>query len=307
MKKILLYISFFFSIFSFSACDFLPKENTTYGTNKIGVDATLQPAIEAEMFMFHSTYKNADLKPYFQPEVDIIKQFVADSFETVVLARDLNQSEIDFFKSKQIVPRITKIGKDGIAIILNKSNPDSLLSYEDVIKIFEGTITNWTQISKNNSLGEINLLFDAPNSSIATYFMQLTGKNSLPEKSFAAKEGNIEVIEKVSQSRSAMGMVGMAWLGELSNEAWNKLNKQVRIAYIRPKGSIKDEYYKADQMNLSDSLYPFIRPVNIIECSGKTTLSTGFASFCFNEQGQRIMMKTGILPYNMPERKINLR
>jgi phosphate transport system substrate-binding protein len=307
MKKIILNTILFNILLTFCACNFIPKENTTYGTNKIGVDATLQPAIEAEMYMFHQTYKNADLKPFFQPEVEIIKQFVADSFETVVLARELNQAEKDFFKSKQIVPRVTKIGKDGIAIILNKSNPDSLLSYEDVIKIFEGTTTNWSQISKSNNLGDINLLFDAPNSSIATYFMQLTGKNTLPQNSFAAKQGNIEVIEKVSQSRSAMGMVGMAWLGELSNEAWNKLNKQVRIAYIRPKGSTKDEYYKADQMNLSDSLYPFIRPVNIIECSGKTTLSTGFASFCFNEQGQRIMMKTGILPYNMPERKINLK
>lgn len=294
-------------LFSFSACNFLPKENTTYGTNKIGVDATLQPAIEAEMYMFHQTYKNADLKPFFYPEVEIIKQFVNDSFETVVLARELNQAEKDFFKSRKIVPRITTIGKDGIAIILNKSNSDSLLSYEDVIKIFEGTTTKWSQISKNNSLGDINLLFDAPNSSIATYFMQLTGKNTLPQNSFAAQNGNIEVIEKVSQSRSAMGMVGMSWLGELSNEAWNKLNKEVRIAYIRPKGSTKDEYYKADQMNLSDSLYPFIRPVNIIECSGKTTLSTGFASFCFNDQGQRIMMKTGILPFNMPERKVTIR
>jgi phosphate transport system substrate-binding protein len=78
--------------------------------------------------------------------------------------------------------------------------------------------------------------------------------------------------------------------------------------YVRPKGSTKDEYYKADQMNLSDSLYPFIRPVNIIDCSGKaSTLGTGFASFCYNEQGQRIISKTGILPYFPPERKINLK
>jgi phosphate transport system substrate-binding protein len=138
--------------------------------------------------------------------------------------------------------------------------------------------------------------------------MALTGKKSLPVNSYAAKNGNMEVIQQVSQSKSAMGMVGLAWLGELSNSDWNKLNKQVRIAYIRPKGSTKDEYYKADLMNLSDSLYPFIRPVNIIDCSGNTSsLGTGFATFCFNEQGQRIMLKTGILPYHMPAREINLK
>jgi phosphate transport system substrate-binding protein len=268
----------------------------------------LQPAIEAELYMFHQTYKYADLKAIYQPEVDIIKQLVSDSFDIVVLARELNESEKAFFSEKKITPRVTCIAKDGIAIIVNKSNPDSLMSYEDVVRIFEGTATNWTQVSKNNTCGGINLLFDAPNSSTATYFMSLTGKNALPPNSFAAQAGNMEVIERVSKVKSAMGMVGLAWLGDLKNEDWNRINKQVSIVYVRPKGSTKDEYYKADQMNLSDSLYPFIRPVNVIDCSGKaSTLGTGFASFCYNEQGQRIMSKTGILPFFPPERKINLK
>ncbi|MFZ4544213.1 MAG: PstS family phosphate ABC transporter substrate-binding protein, partial [Saprospiraceae bacterium] len=288
-----------------SACKFFPEENTTYGKSKIGIDATLQPAIEAELYMFEQTYKNAKFTATYAPELDIVKQFINDSFEIVVLARPLNQAENDYFKSRKIVPRVTTIAKDGIAIILNQANPDSLLSYEDVIKIFDGAATKWSQISKKNELGEINLLFDAPNSSTATYFLSLINKSQLPVNSFAAQNGNMEVIEKVSKNRSAIGVVGLAWLGELNNKEWNTLNKQVRIAYIRPKGSTKDEYYKADQMNLSDSLYPFIRPVNIIECTGGTTLGTGFASFCFNEQGQRIISKTGILPFTPPQRKIN--
>lgn len=296
-----------FFIFNMMSCRFFPEENTTYGRNKIGVDVTLQPAIEAELYMFHKTYQNADLKAIYAPEVDIIKQFVNDSFQTVVLARALNDAENEYFRSKKIVPRITTIAKDGIAIILNRQNPDSLLAYEEVLGIFDGTISSWSQISNKNSAGKINVLFDSPNSSTATYFMQLTQINQLPANAFAAANGNMEVIQKVGSNKSAVGVVGLAWLGELSNSEWNTLNKQVRIAYIRPKGSKKDEYYKADQMNLSDSLYPFIRPVNIIECSGSTTLGTGFGSFCYNEQGQRIISKTGILPYIPPLRQINLK
>ena len=292
---------------SLQSCKFFPEENTTYGKNKIGVDATLQPAIEAELYMFHNTYQNANLSAIYAPEVDIVKQFVNDSFQTVVLARGLNEEENNYFKSKNIVPRVTTIAKDGIAIILNRQNSDSLLAYEQVLDIFNGKIDKWSQISPKNQCGTINLLFDSPNSSTATYFMALTQNKRLPANAFAAAKGNIEVIEKVSSSKSALGVVGLAWLGELSNSEWNVINKKVRIAYIRPKGSTKDEYYKADQMNLSDSLYPFIRPVNIIECSGSTTLGTGFSSFCFNEQGQRIISKTGILPYIPPQRKINLK
>lgn len=295
------------SVISISSCRFFPEENTTYGKSKIGVDATLQPAIEAELYMFQQTYKNAELVPIYQPEVDVIKQFLNDSFQTVVLARALNEEEKSYFNSKKITPRVTTIAKDGIAIILNKANPDSLMTYENIMDIFEGKTTTWSQISSKNTLGNINLLFDAPNSSTATYFMRLINKNTLPVNSFAAQKGNMEVIEKVVGSKSALGVVGLAWLGNLKNDEWNKINKEVRIAYIRPKGSTKDEYYKADQMNISDSLYPFIRPVNIIECSGKTTLATGFATFCYHEQGQRIMMKTGILPSIPPERKINLK
>lgn len=304
MKK---YIALGLVLVGLASCNFLPKENTTYGKARIGVDATLEPAIASELYMFKATYKNSDLQPYYAPEVDIIKNWEQDSFQTIILTRPLNTSENEYFASRKIVPRITPIAKDGIAIILNKNNPDSLLSYEEVIKIFEGNLTNWSNISSSNRSGDINLLFDSPNSSIATYFMTLTGKTTLPPNAYAAQYGNMEVIEKVSQSKSALGLVGLAWLGDLNNATLNAVNKQVRIAYVRPKGSMLNEYYKADQMNLSDSLYPFIRQVNIIECSGGTTLATGFASFCYNEQGQRIMAKTGILPQFPPERQVTLK
>ncbi len=298
-----------FSIFTsllLVSCDFLPKEDTTYGKNRIGIDATLQPALEPAFFMFHETYRNAELTPWYKPEVELIKDLVNDSLKLLILGRKLDTMEQRYVNGKDITPRYTPIARDALAIILNKNNRDKLLSYENVMGVFNGTIQKWSQISANNPLGDVQLIFDSPNSSTATYFMRTLGINRLPMKAAAAKSVD-DVIDKVSKIPNAIGVVGLAWVGNMTDKDLNEVNKKVNIAYIRPKGSTKDEYYSPDQMNIYDSLYPFSRTIYIVECTGTTTLGTGLASFIYAEQGQRLMLKTGILPYWVPPRTINIK
>ena len=52
--------------------------------------------------------------------------------------------------------------------------------------------------------------------------------------------------------------------------------------------------------------YPLYRKINIINPEGRYGLGTGFASFINSDKGQRIILKSGLVPANVPVRIIKL-
>ena len=64
--------------------------------------------------------------------------------DIAMLSRDLKSSEAEQLTA-------TSIGKDGIAIIINSSVSEvSSLTLEQVASIYNGTITNWSQLGGDN-------------------------------------------------------------------------------------------------------------------------------------------------------------
>jgi phosphate transport system substrate-binding protein len=45
----------------------------------------------------------------------------------------------------------------------------------------------------------------------------------------------------------------------------------------------------------------------VVNCQGYSGLGMGFTSFVGTETGQRIILKSGLLPVRMPSRKIRIR
>jgi phosphate transport system substrate-binding protein len=66
-------------------------------------------------------------------------------------------------------------------------------------------------------------------------------------------------------------------------------------------------YYMPSQNNIAEGKYPLARDLYIINGQGFTGLGMGFASFVAGDIGQRIILKSGLLPERIPGRKINIR
>jgi phosphate transport system substrate-binding protein len=49
------------------------------------------------------------------------------------------------------------------------------------------------------------------------------------------------------------------------------------------------------------------RELYIVNCQGFSGLGMGFASFVAGDIGQRIILKSGLLPYKVPPRKLSIR
>ncbi len=266
------------------------KESILKGTTIILVDETLKPIVEDQIAVFESKYK-AKIIVDAKSEKEAINAFVNDTSRIVVLTRTLTDLEKKNFESKKIIPKITPIGTDAIAFISNKNVKDTLISLQKVIDFMQGK-------SGSSIKG---LVFDNPNSSTVRYMNDLAGIKELPKNGVFSFKTNEEVIKFVSENDEMIGVVGVNWLTQPSPEMQETV-KKINVLSVQGVGG--KEYYAPTQNNIAERTYPLARDLFIINCQGYSGLGMGFASFVAGDIGQRIILKSGLLPVRIPGRKI---
>jgi phosphate transport system substrate-binding protein len=79
------------------------------------------------------------------------------------------------------------------------------------------------------------------------------------------------------------------------------------VNVLSVKGLTGENYYAPSQNNIAEGKYPLARDLYIINGQGYSGLGMGFASFVAGDIGQRIILKSGLLPVRIPGRRINVR
>jgi phosphate transport system substrate-binding protein len=260
------------------------------GEVTILVDETLRPIIDDQVAIFESKY-DAKISLNSKSEKELMKLFLNDSSGIAVLSRTLNVEEAKIFERKHITPKITKIGIDAIAFIRNKENNDTLVALEDVIKFMQGK-------EQSNIKG---LVFDNPNSSTVRYMHDLAGVKETPTQNVFSFKTNEDVIKYVSENDGMIGVVGVNWLSQPSGASKSDM-KNINVLNVKSLNNIG--YFAPSQNNIAEGTYPLARDLYIINCQGYSGLGMGFASFVAGDIGQRIILKSGLLPIRMPGRNI---
>ena len=267
------------------------KETILKGKTTILVDETFLPLIEDQVTVFQSKYK-ADITVQGKSENELIQSFLKDTSRIVVLSRVLSANENKYFEQLKIKPKVTPIGKDAIALISNKSNKDTLIALQDVISFMRGSEIK----------GIKGLVFDNPNSSTVRYMNELAGLTALPAKNVYSFKTNKEVVKFIAENEGMIGFVGLNYLYQPTEAVASNL-KNINVLSVKDSG--KNDYFAPSQNNLAEGTYPLARDLYIINCQGYSGLGMGFASFVAGDIGQRIILKSGLLPIRTPGRKVN--
>ena len=264
------------------------KETILTGTVTVMVDESLLPIIEEQKQIFENKYK-AIINLKGSSEAEIMQGLLMDSIHIAVLTKKLSiQDSLRIVKLKK-KPRQTLFASDAIALIANKKANDTLVTIQEIIDFMQG---------KPSSIK--GLVFDNPNSSSVRYMNELAGLQTTPEKNIFSFKTNQEVIKYVSENNGMIGVVGLNWLQQ------NNVNLK-NISLLSVKSLKNDAYIYPSQNNIADKSYPLARDLYIINCQGFSGLGMGFASFVTGEIGQRIILKSGLLPFRMPGRNIMIR
>ena len=269
------------------------KETILKGSATIFVDETLTPIVEDQVAVFENKYK-AQIKLVSKSETETINSLLKEKSAIAVLTRDLTDEENQIFKQKKITPKITKFAVDAIAFISNKSTKDTLIVLKDVVEFMKG----------NPNPNIKGLVFDNPNSSTVRYMNTLAGIKSIPKTGVFSFKTNEEVIKFVSENPGMIGVVGVNWLSQPNSDMQVSIDN---INVLSVKGLTGNEYFFPSQNNLAEGKYPLARDLYIINGQGSAGLGMGFASFIAGDIGQRIILKSGLLPVRIPGRKLQIR
>ncbi|MGV3509341.1 MAG: PstS family phosphate ABC transporter substrate-binding protein [Sphingobacteriaceae bacterium] len=272
------------------------KQTATVGSAKILVDESFAPIIDDMHIVFQSSYPQAKVEMVYKPEINLLNIFLRDSIDVAIMSRKLLPNEARFYESRNIKIRTNHIATDGVALITHQNSTDSSITVDEVKSIMRGLSTGKS------------LVFDNPNSSTVRYLKELAKVDTLPKKGVYALKSNEEVIEYVHNNPGTIGVIGINWMKQPTPRL-EPIVKKLKVLSVKNTAGLpgSDKFYKPTQNNLALGLYPLSRELYIVNCQGGSGLGTGFAAFLAGERGQRIILKSGLLPDSIPTREIIIR
>ncbi len=273
-------------------------ENMTSGTITFYTDATVQPIVEDALAVFGSIYTKAHINQVNKSESDIVNSMIRDSAHVAILTRMLTDEEQANFTKTGIKPKITHFATDALALITNKSEKDSVVNLEEVYNVLRG-----------NPSGLItHLVFDNAGSSTVQMLMKEAGITKIPSNNVYSLKNTEDVIKFVHNNAGSIGVVGVNWLVQPPQvmEQYVENIKVLGVDNVKIDKGVK-KYYKPSQSDIGSGFYPLTRKLYVLNYQGKLGLGMGFANYITSPDGQRIILKSGLLPVEIPPREIELR
>ena len=274
-----------------------PAYTDTYttGTTKFIADESFAPIIDEELYVFKSANPEAKPELIYRPENDAVHLLLNDSARFAFLSRTLNADEIKELQAHNLPAIASQFAVDGVAIIVNQASNDTTISVGDIKKMLNG------QIKTDKSI-----VFDNPNSSLVRYLKGFTGNKEFKQKNIYALKSNKDVITYVSQHPDAIGITGYSWLNDPDKD-YADAAKNVKIVGVRDENSkTPGEYFKPSQTTLYLKQYPLTRSLYMVNCTGRKGLGAGLELFIAGDRGQRIILRSGLLPVLIPGRDITV-
>jgi phosphate transport system substrate-binding protein len=282
-------------------------ETYTSGSITIAVDETFQPIINEEIDVFQALTPTAHIKVKYTNEVEAINSLLKGDVRMAIATRPLSIAEVKSLNSKKLYPRSIKLATDGVALIINNHNQDSVIAVSDLKKIMTGEVTRWTELFPKSKLGELKLVFDNSNSSTVRFAIDSICKGMALSKKLYAQNSNLAVIDYVSKTPNAIGVVGVNWLGNKKDSTNLSFKNDVRVMSVSKEWPAIAQYsYKPFQAYLFYGNYPLTRTLFVLLNDPKAALPTGLTTFLTGDKGQRIILKSALVPATQPVRVVHV-
>lgn len=294
-----------------------PTDTPTQGKIHIAVDEAFLPVIAAEITAFKGFYPKATVIPHYVDEKTGFDLLMKDSVRLVISSRPFSDAEIAYFKEKTLSVKSAKIATDAIAVVLNHSNPDTLLKLSQVKALLNGA--DWKSINGKGQSGKPILVFDKKTSSNVLALERKLGMEpgKLDASGIVYTGGDRETINYVHDHPNSIGFIGVNWISDLEDPTQTRFKSGVHVAHLMPDSMEKllannplttnEEYFQPLQAYLAQGFYPLTRDMFVASREARSGLGTGFTAWLASDKGQRIVLKAGLLPATMPIRVVKIK
>lgn len=297
------------AVIGLQACNNSQKlDNPARGTITIAADESFRPLVTQLTSAYSGIYPDAHFTIVFKPEQEAINQMLQDSARIVFTTRTLKPNEQAVFNKLKIKGNATKIATDGVALIINRANTDSLMTMNDLQGLFTGKVKQWSQLAGGNQTGPVTLVFDNNNSSNLAFVLSKFNVTDVQNLRVFTTKSNREVIDFVRENPSALGFIGVNWISDGDEPLTAELSRDLRVVGVsdKPKPTGRSDYYQPFQEDLGMLRYPLRRPVYVLSRETHPGLGGGLVNYVARDAGSLIIYKLGLWPSIPYNREINL-
>lgn len=305
------------------------KGNTsTSGTATFVCDNTFENIFEQEVDVFEYQYPDAHLLVRYATQAEAFDSLFSLNTRTIVVARDITEQEKNALKAKyrrerdaNVRVRSSRIAVDAIAFIVNRANTCEKLTVSEIADIVSGRTQQWNDLEPSD-LGRIRVVIDKTGSSMGAYLRDsVLHGGQLGDNVYSA--GSIpQVFNIVEQNPNAIGVLGVSWItsdmdsADISRDSLAQsvladgpvmgttLTQRVKVLKINRDNEVRA--YKPYQQYIYEGSYPFFRSIYMITTASTSNVAGGFYSFVTGPIGQKIIMKTGIMPARVSIQQVEL-
>lgn len=270
----------------------LSEEDILTGSMRVVVDESVLPLIEEQVAMFESSYTNSKISLEAAPERVAINTLLKGEASVAVLNRELSAEESEGFKKRNIPFKSFLMAYDALVFVTQVTRGDSAITKDAIASMLRGA-----------SSSSKYLAFDNVNGSALRYLKEVTNIEKV-SGAFVKELGSArQVFEAIRKDEAAIGVMSLNQYLSIV-DGLNDLDNIRILALQNPKDG---KYYIPSQSTLGDETYPFKQGVYILNYQANMGLGLGFSAFLTSDRGQRIVLRSGILPAKVPGRELIIR
>jgi len=321
MHRHLTYLYAAVAALAFTACGKYekPKSSPTIGTFEMMCDDSFENIMEQEVDVFEYQYPDAHALVRYAPVAEVLDSMLNGDIHTICIPRELTDAECERVKNRtRQTVRQQRIAVDAVALIVNHANPVQYLSPKEVAAVLSGKAKTWQDLDPSYPDKPVNILFDKAGSSMIGYMRDSLLTETGDTLATLYGQGSVrKVIETVKADKNVIGVVGVSWLTsdlrdslpidslakDLNDESTSanmgQIDEQVKSSGVKVLGiRTGTNIYKPYQQNIYNGSYPFTRSI-FLATTNLGGPASGFYSFVTGYVGQKLLMKTGIMPARM--------
>lgn len=185
-------------------------------------------------------------------------------------------------KAKKLGEELVEVpvAYDALAVVVHPSNPVSQLTRQQLEDIFRGKITNWKEVGGEDR--KIVVYSRETSSGTYEFFKESVLKNKNYMSSSLSMPATGAIIQSVSQTRGAIGYVGLAYVSPRV--------KSLNVSY-------DGTHFAAPTLeNAVNKTYPIVRPLYYYYNQRNANQVEPLLQFILSPAGQEIIKKSGYIP-----------
>ncbi len=270
-----------------------PEESPSEGSLTIYCDEYTMPLMQKEVAVYDSIYPHVSLTLVPTNSRDAVVQLLSGKSKLIILGRAFSDEERQLIEKYKIQVGEYEIGKDAMAVIVNRQNPLDSISIpalkELMLKsnVTPATSISWTSYGVHYNQ-PVTTVVPSPTSSVYGY---VTGQITAEP----LKSANI-VCDSASQVVSAVRRNG----GAIGFMDWDCVSSDTTVKILRV-SAIDSTGNTGGAVLLHPAYiylkkYPLLHSVWGYTTEGKPALAKGLLAFICNAAGQRIVLDQKLVP-----------